>query len=1011
MSLSPWRTLKVFVSSTFRDMGAERDGLAKIAFPALRERLEPYCIELVDVDLRWGITRDEVETGHALQICLSSVTECQPFFISLLGEIYGSILQNYDSDALRNYQWLSDYYGCSMTELEIILGALLAPGSAQHALFYFRDSAVIDMIPEPIRSARFIETDHISRSKLERLKARIRQSGAKVFDGYPASWDSEKTDPFSLKKGAICGFPELLDRIVDDLFHMIKDTLHLPQFPTPLNQGETDIFIKDSTLHVRFAETACREFVGREDVLKEIETYISGSETRPLILLGESGQGKTALMAEIYNRCRQSWPGDLVIPHFVGATGSSFRLSNAMTRCCEAVRRVGGLTRALPSQAAERNNVFKEVLSSLPPERRLILLIDGLGQMDIAENPHELDWLPDPLPAQVRIICSSRIVYPLPEKLGDGPILRYDQRTPIPRLPDVKASAERRGFPILKLSPLSLGEVELLLDRIPSRYAKTLNSSQKQHLLSLSLASNSLFLTVVLEELRLFGSFDYLEEFILSLPSPEKYKEDLYDASVSTIFLQLVDRLYLEYDSALLTQVLEFLSVTRSGLSEAELEQLIQANQNQSNIPLILRRLRPYLYSRENRHSIRFPAFLTAIGFRFSLADFSEEEAQAIIDWACGVAQRISNFSMPLKGDQERHSELARFFKTLPTSERKATDFYYHLSYGTEVDKASLLSQLFEDPELLLLAWQMDPESVRAYSRAAISGEQWIDTGRILIQEGLAERALVNLEDRVHECYERGDLDGVVRLSRQEEVVAVLGNKSEPLHTARTNLMLVYTEQNQHDLCKSVYASHKEYCLSKREERHLVKSLVWEILRCLQGKHLLIASEYASELWHISDKEAVQLRLKQMAQREQTVQKLSLHLNQLGAYMAESKLFPAALDCLRLQVRLCTLSGDHPNAANAAYNVGVILFNSGKIEESVQAFLHSAEMWHAQGDAGRMRGPLQQAVQACLVVRQQDLAKMLLECWYACSQAEPPDLKHLGEHLRGINDAIEKSKQ
>ncbi len=35
-----WKTVRVFIISTFRNMHAERDHLVKVVFPALRERLE-----------------------------------------------------------------------------------------------------------------------------------------------------------------------------------------------------------------------------------------------------------------------------------------------------------------------------------------------------------------------------------------------------------------------------------------------------------------------------------------------------------------------------------------------------------------------------------------------------------------------------------------------------------------------------------------------------------------------------------------------------------------------------------------------------------------------------------------------------------------------------------------------------------------------------------------------------------------------------------------------------------
>ena len=39
-----WKTVRVFISSTFRDMHAERNHLVKVVFMALRERLEQYRV-------------------------------------------------------------------------------------------------------------------------------------------------------------------------------------------------------------------------------------------------------------------------------------------------------------------------------------------------------------------------------------------------------------------------------------------------------------------------------------------------------------------------------------------------------------------------------------------------------------------------------------------------------------------------------------------------------------------------------------------------------------------------------------------------------------------------------------------------------------------------------------------------------------------------------------------------------------------------------------------------------
>ena len=75
--MSGWRNVKVFLSSTFRDMHAERDHLIKVSFPALREKLLPHRVELYDIDLRWGITEDEVMNEKVIGLCLEQVDECQ----------------------------------------------------------------------------------------------------------------------------------------------------------------------------------------------------------------------------------------------------------------------------------------------------------------------------------------------------------------------------------------------------------------------------------------------------------------------------------------------------------------------------------------------------------------------------------------------------------------------------------------------------------------------------------------------------------------------------------------------------------------------------------------------------------------------------------------------------------------------------------------------------------------------------------------------------------------------
>ena len=138
------RTVRIFLSSTFRDFGEERDLLVRTVFPALRSRLKDRFVELVDVDLRWGITAKQAERGEVLPICLVEIERARPFFVGMLGERYGWVppAEVYAIDLIEHQPWLDQHRGGkSVTELEILHGVLNNPKMAGQAFFYFRSAA------------------------------------------------------------------------------------------------------------------------------------------------------------------------------------------------------------------------------------------------------------------------------------------------------------------------------------------------------------------------------------------------------------------------------------------------------------------------------------------------------------------------------------------------------------------------------------------------------------------------------------------------------------------------------------------------------------------------------------------------------------------------------------------------------------------------------------------------------------------------------------------------------
>jgi len=58
------RVVRVFVSSSFRDMRAEREKLIKLVFPCLRQMCEQRGTAWVEAEPRWGITDEARERGR-----------------------------------------------------------------------------------------------------------------------------------------------------------------------------------------------------------------------------------------------------------------------------------------------------------------------------------------------------------------------------------------------------------------------------------------------------------------------------------------------------------------------------------------------------------------------------------------------------------------------------------------------------------------------------------------------------------------------------------------------------------------------------------------------------------------------------------------------------------------------------------------------------------------------------------------------------------------------------------
>ena len=123
-------------------------------------------------------------------------------------------------------------------------------------------------------------------------------------------------------------------------------------------------------------------------------------------MTGRSGSGKSAVLARFVRRYAESQPEVLVIPHFVGASPGSTNLRQMLRRFCLILKDRFGLPEEVPQDMGELVGRFRQSVEAVPPDARVVLVIDALNQLDEADRAQSLYWLPWQFPPQVKVIVS-----------------------------------------------------------------------------------------------------------------------------------------------------------------------------------------------------------------------------------------------------------------------------------------------------------------------------------------------------------------------------------------------------------------------------------------------------------------------------------------------------------------------------------------------------------------------------------------------------------------------------
>jgi len=342
--------IRVFVSSTFLDLDAEREVLLKDVFPRIRKLCAERGAAFSGIDLRTGIPPGR----EVLRTCLAEIDRCRPYFLAVLGDRYGTIV-HVPPETLDEYPWLARYPRASITEIEIRHGVLNDPDRATQARFYIREGSSDDAqraLRKEIGNAPRLRT---------RTYADLETFRETVFDD--------------------------LKSIVDTVYP-----------PAPADTRE-----REARNHRAFANEQTSFSFGRGLDMQNLDAALSSGAAR-IAVVGPPGIGKSALLASWARRYARRHPRECVLTHFVRASAHGANVSAMLARILTELMFRSDVRGEIPEQpTASDLGWWLHETAALRP----VIVIDGIESLHVLEARSPLHWLPAEVPQGARLIVSS----------------------------------------------------------------------------------------------------------------------------------------------------------------------------------------------------------------------------------------------------------------------------------------------------------------------------------------------------------------------------------------------------------------------------------------------------------------------------------------------------------------------------------------------------------------------------------------------------------------------------
>jgi len=664
-----WRTFPIFISSTFKDMDAERDMLKKYVIPRLEETLREKRVELKVIDLRWGVDTGKIDENEressVLKVCLDSIKNNRPFFVALLGERYGwvppqsrwenvfNVLSDHEKKMVENGK------GKSVTELEIMFGALGNVNEIlSRSLFYFRKKESYNGVPDELCEKNYKDVDDDPKKvkepltqkekerKLQNLKEQIQRTCSE--NNY-----SDAVREYSLKwnatKGTDGGFDDVdfCDQIYEHLLKEIEEEIEDTE-----NLVAIDWYEEEENALQDFVHFQTKYFTGREKLLAQLKDF-AHNQSQSMILTGFSGCGKSAVFCKLYQELQsENNSQQIILAHSAGINDNSQYVEIMLQRWNRQLAKILQDSDTIADEDGKPFPVackdkFLQLAETIKRRRyKLVILVDALDRFIPNVVAEYMQWLPD----GISLIATS-----LPDAAIKPLKIHTDM---IVKDMDLFSEQEAKNM-VLRLC-------REINKEVPERVLNTLLSKQDKNgqfayisPLWLQLATNVLFGLDVddFSEMRTRNEkeeADKIENFLCELIGK-------FPVDAGELFIEIINRAAKDYGENLTNNAMDFIAVSYNGLREKDLSALLGNDWNELGFASLRRWLgRLLTESGENRR------------WNFTHHNLTET-----------IKQRLND------KEKQLHQLLGNYLLSLPVNETLQTPVLYHLIKADDKKRAA----------------------------------------------------------------------------------------------------------------------------------------------------------------------------------------------------------------------------------------------------------------------------------------------------------------------------------